>query len=381
MKKNKNKILLIANSSWYIYNFRLPLLRAIKVKGYNLTVIAPRDEYSNLIEDNGFKFVNWKLNRSSTNPISEILSIISLFKIVRNEKPTIIHNFTIKACMYGTLVSRFFNDICIINAITGLGHLFVSDSFRTKILRNLLKPFYKIVFKSKRSFIIFQNFDDKKYLTRIGITDSKRSALIQGSGVDINHFESLEKVKREFHSPIRLLFPSRIIKEKGFIEVLSAFNSLIKKGENLELVLAGAIDEGNKSSLKKKEFLKLKNNQKIKILGHVKNMKDIYQRSDIVVLPSWREGLSRALIEAAAMEKPIITTNVPGCKEIIEHGYSGLIVAPKDIASLESAILLLIRNQDLAFKLAKNTRAKVIREFEVNHINFETLKQYENLLN
>ena len=381
MKRNKRKILLIANSSWYIYNFRLPLLREIEGKGFNATIIAPRDEYSNLLKENGFKFVNWKLNRSSINPISEIFSIISLFKIIRNEKPTIIHNFTIKACMYGTLVSRFFNDIYIINAITGLGHLFISDSFQTKILRNLLKPLYKIVFKSKRSFIIFQNFDDKKYLTKIGITDSERSILIKGSGVDINHFRSLEKEKKEFHSPIRLLFPSRIIKEKGFVEVLSAFNSLIKKGENLELVLAGDIDEGNKSSLKKKEFLNLKNNQKITILGHVKNMRDIYERSDIVVLPSWREGLSRALIEAAAMEKPIITTNVPGCKEIIDHGHSGLIVSPKDSASLESAILLLIRNQDLAFKLAKNTRSKVIKEFEVNQINFETLNQYENLMN
>ena len=110
-------------------------------------------------------------------------------------------------------------------------------------------------------------------------------------------------------------------------------------------------------------------------------MREIYERSDIVVLPSWREGLSRALIEAAAMEKPIITTNVPGCKEIIDHGHSGLIVSPKDSASLESAILLLIRNQDLAFKLAKNTRSKVIKEFEVNQINFETLNQYENLMN
>ena len=380
MNNKKIKILLIANSSWYIYNFRFSLLRDIKDKGYIVKVIAPQDEYSNLLKSNGIKYINWKLNRSSVNPISELFSIISLFKIILQEKPTIIHNFTIKACIYGTLISRFFSDIYIINAITGLGHLFISETLQTKILRNFLKPIYKIVFKSKRSYIIFQNFDDKQYLTKIGITDSKRSTLIQGSGVDINHFRNSKKTKEQFQSPIRILFPSRIIKEKGFNEVLAAFNALIKKGENLELVLAGDIDKGNKSSLKKKEFSKLKKNQKITILGHVNNMKDIYQSADIVVLPSWREGLSRALIEAAAMEKPIITTNVPGCKEIIDHGYSGIIIPPKDSEALESAILLLIRNQDLAFKLAKNTRSKVIREFEVNHINEETLKQYEYLL-
>ena len=242
-----------------------------------------------------------------------------------------------------------------------------------------MKPLYRILFKSKRSYIIFQNFEDKKYLTKIGLTNNKKSFLIKGSGINIDHFKTSKTKKDSFQSPIKLLFPSRIIKEKGICEVLKAFNSLIRRGEKIELIIAGDIDNGNKSSLNNKELSLLRNDPNIKLLGHVDEMREVYENSDIIILPSWREGLSRSLIEAAAMQKPIITSNVPGCREIIDHGYSGLIIPAKDSKSLELAILLLIRNQNLAFYFAKNTRRKVIKEFEVNLINEETIKHYEYL--
>ena len=374
------KILLLANSSWYIYNFRLPLIQKIRDNGYNLVIVAPKDKYSKLIEANGFRIIYWNLSRSSINPIIEFISIFKLFFIIKKINPKLIHNFTIKACIYGTIVSKFYKNIYVINTITGLGHLFISKRIETVILRNFIKPIYKIIFRSKRLFFIFQNLSDENYLKKFGLSNPGKSVLIKGSGVDTNYFKTSKKIHhKEFNNPVKLLFPSRIIREKGFSELLVAFKALINQGKKLQLLIAGEIDKGNKSTFLKKEIEFLKIDKNITLLGHVNNMKDLYEEIDIVVLPSWREGLSRALIEAASMQKAIITTDVPGCKDIIDKGISGILVPPRNSKAIELAIVLLINNQKLALKMGLNARNKVIKEFEVNLINKQTIKQYEGV--
>ena len=373
----KPKVLLTANTSWYLYNFRLQLLYDIAENGYEVECVAPIDKYSKLLIKKGFNINEWKLDRKSTNPFSELMSVYSLYKIYKNKKPLIVHHFTIKACIYGTISARLLNTRKILNAFTGLGHLFITKNILKKILFNLIKPFLNFILISKKSKIILQNEDDKLSLYCLGIIKSKGVSVIRGSGVNINFFKPSKIEKKEFNKPFQLFFPSRLIKEKGILELLKACDKLWNKSYNFELLIAGAIDKGNPSSLNENEYQLLKKNKLIKLLGHVDNIKEIYENVDLVILPSWREGLSRILIEASAMEKPIITTNTPGCRDIIEHEINGLLVNINSPEEIERAIIMIMRNFSIAQKYGKNARKNVLQNFDVSIINKLTLEHYK----
>ncbi len=375
------RVLLVANTSWYIYNFRFPLLLDLRKKGYNVSVVAPHDKYTKAIEKEGFKVINWEVSRSSVNPLIEAKALLNLIKIYRRNKPDLVHHFTIKACLYGTISAKLSRIYRVINAVTGLGHIFLGKRKRHQILRRSLEPIYRGVFKARRSTVVFQNADDQEKLIQLGITNTENSRLIHGSGVDIEKFKPLKDSAGLFQDPIQILFPSRLIKQKGLLEVLEACKTLWSENCNFELLLAGDLDKSNHSSLSRKEIAVLQTQSKIRCLGHVRDMRTLYASSDLVVLPSWREGLSRSLIEAASMERPIITTDTPGCRDVVDHGRSGLIVPLRDAPALTLAIRLLIENPDLARKFGKAARQKVMAEFQVSIINKRTLEQYEYLLN
>ena len=369
--------MLVANTSWYLFNFRLPLIKDLRSHGYIVTLVAPHDSYTKFLVAEGIKVHPWIVSRSSVNPILELKAIIDLIRIYRREKPELVHHFTIKACLYGTIASKFSNVFKVVNAITGLGHVFLGNKKRNQLLRSLLKPLYKAVFMAKRAAVVFQNADDQERLIKLGITAQSRTLLIRGSGVDISYFSPINDNAGKFKSPIQLLFPSRIIREKGIIELLEACKKIWKDDINLELLIAGGLDHGNRSTLTSQELDFISADPHIYCLGHVDDIRTIYAASDLVVLPSWREGLSRSLIEAASMERPIITTDVPGCRDVVDHGHSGLLVPLKSSRAIELAIRLLINNPELARKLGKTARQKAIDQFQVSLVNTSTIKQYD----
>ncbi|QNJ24576.1 putative alpha-galactosyltransferase [Synechococcus sp. SYN20] len=373
-------MLLVANTSWYLYNFRLPLIRDLRGRGIDVALVAPHDAYTPMLEAEGFTVHPWLVARSSVNPLSEAHALIDLLRIYRRETPDLVHHFTIKACLYGTIAAKGARVYRVINAVTGLGHVFLGTRKRSRLLRKAIKPVYRAAFKARRSTVVFQNADDQETLIRLGITDGERARLIRGSGVDINRFKPSADSAGRFHDPLQLLFPSRLIREKGTAELLQACRSLWADGVDLELLVAGALDSGNRSALTPAELAELRANHRIRCLGHIEDMQLVYAASDIVVLPSWREGLSRALIEAAAMERPIITTDVPGCRDVVDHGISGLLVPQRDARSLMLAIRLLLENPDLAKRFGKAARQKVVAEFQVSLVNESTLLQYESVL-
>ncbi len=374
------KILLVANSGWYLYNFRSTLIKDIKSKGHDLRIISPSDQYSEILIKQKNYHVNWDLSRKSINPLKEFKSILNLIIIYRKLKPDLIHHFTIKACFYGTIAAKFSNTKKVVNSITGLGHIFVGKKLTTKILKFFLLPLYRLVFNAKRSNMIFQNEDDLNEFIKSKLTNKESTCLIKGSGIDIKKFSnSNEKHLGHFHSPVRLLFPSRLIIEKGIIELLEACKCLWSDNYNFELYIAGEPKDDNRSVISKEVFEEIKNNKKIKSLGHVKDMKSLFENIDIVILPSWREGLSRSLIEAAAMKKTIITSNVTGCSQIIDHGINGILVPVNDINGLILAIKLLIHNPELSRKFGEKIREKVLNKFSANIINKQTLEFYETI--
>ncbi|MCF8139539.1 MAG: glycosyltransferase family 4 protein [Cyanobium usitatum Tobar12.5m-G36] len=378
------KVLLVANTTWYLYNFRLQLLRDLRAAGYVVEAVAPHDSYTALLQAEGFTVHNWLVARSSVNPFSEAHALVDLLRIYRREQPALVHHFTIKACLYGTIAAKGARIYRVINAVTGLGHVFLGTRKRSRLMRRAIRPVYKAAFMARRSTVVFQNAADQEKLIQLGITDGERAQLIRGSGVDIEHFNPAAVAKAPapgaFHQPLQLLFPSRLIREKGVQELLEACQRLWADAIPLQLLVAGAIDEGNRSALTPAELSTLQADSRIRCLGHVADMRAVYAAADLVVLPSWREGLSRSLIEAAAMERPIITTDVPGCRDVIDHGRSGLLVAIQDARGIELAIRLLLDNPDLAHRLGKEARIKVIAEFQVSLVNESTLHTYQRLL-
>ena len=380
--KKEKKIIIVSNCTWYLYNFRIQLLDILNKSGYDLILVSPFDKYYKKISKYFIKNERLFLIRGSENPILELFTIFHLIYIFLRNKPILVHNFTIKPCLYGGFVSRLVGIKYLINHITGLGPSLLSNRNKIKILNKILKPIYKYAFTSKNGINIFHNKDDRDLFIKKNLTLLKNTKIINGSGVDINYFKSnlSLKTKGKEKRKIQVLFPARIIEEKGIMELISACDSLWREKYKFVLNIVGDIDLHNKSSLIKKNLNKLKLNKNIKLLGKSSNMLSIYKRMDFVVLPSWREGLSKSLIEASAMSLPIITTNVPGCKEVIIDGYSGILVPPKDANSIKIAMKKYIDNPALSKQYGINARKIVENYFSSAKINSEIIEVYKSFL-
>ena len=177
------KVLLVANTSWYLHNFRLPLLQDLRAAGYQVEAVAPHDGYTALLQAEGFTVHPWLVARRSINPLREAHALVDLLRIVQREQPDLVHHFTIKACLYGTVAAKFAGVPRVINAVTGLGHVFLGTRRRTRLLRRALKPLYRAVFSARRATVVFQNAADQEQLIQLGITDAARAQLIRGSVV------------------------------------------------------------------------------------------------------------------------------------------------------------------------------------------------------
>jgi len=381
--ENKRSVLLVSNTSWYLFNFRRDLAFALRDAGFNVGFVAPYDQYTNILKADGFDFYDWRLNRKSLNPFKEIVSLYRLSTIYKSVRPDLVHHFTIKACLYGTLAAKSARVYRVVNAITGLGHVFLGSKKRNSVLRAFLKPIYRVVFMAKRTTMVFQNSDDQEELIKLGIADGSRARLIRGSGVDVSYFSRSMLPPSAYSdtsgNALKLLFPSRLIREKGTSELLQACESLWDQGLNVQLFIAGQVDQGNRSSLSPHEYSLLSSVASIHLLGHVEDMRSLYAAMDAVVLPSWREGLSRSLIEAAAMELAIITTDVPGCRDVVEHGISGLLVPKQDAQALALAIQLLYVNRSFLRSLGSKARQSVVSNFNVQIVNSDTLRAYSDI--
>ena len=371
------KVILISNTSWYLYNFKFKLIKSLIAKGYKVILVAPFDKYTKLFGKQ-IDFINWNLNRNSLNPFREIISIYQLIKIYKSTKPDYSHHFTIKACIYGSIAAKFNNVKYILNAHTGLcSSLITLNKFSLSPLKWILKAIIKLLILDENSLNIFQNKDDLDEYTKIKGKQINKALIIPGSGVDTEFFK-LTKPRVISKSKKKILFPARLIKEKGLKELIISCNLLWEEGYYFQLNLAGFFDPKNNSSFSKNEIETFRFNPNISFLGHIDNIKDAYEESDIVVLPSWREGLSKSLLEAASMECTIITTNVPGCKDVIDHGMNGIIVPVRNVSALKLAIQFLLLNPELSLNFGKNARKKIKREFTTSKINKMTMKVYKD---
>ena len=379
LKKNYIKpknIILVANCTWYLYNFRKDLLEQLNNKGYRIILISPKDSYYKKISKYFIKFEKLFLHRGSENLIFEAITILNIFYLYLKYKPEIIHHFTIKPSIYGGIIGRLLGIKNSINHITGLGPSFYSNRKKIKVLNIIFKPLYIYAFNYSRSINIFHNSNDMNTFINKRFSKIKNNIVIKGSGVDTDYFKPFF-TKKTFNKEINILFPARIIKEKGIIELIGACEDLWDDHYNFFLNIAGDIDSSNQSSLSEKNLEIFNQNKNIKLIGKSDDMRNVYKDIDIVVLPSWREGLSKSILEASSMAIPIITTDVPGCNDVIKNNYSGLLVPPRDKESLKLAIKKYIDNPSVALSFGLKARENVLNNFTTRKINDQILKIYD----
>jgi len=348
------KIILCANSSWYLLNFRHSSIKALINAGHEVYCIAPRDHASEKLQKICSKFINIRFNQSSINPLRELYHIRTLYYAFKDINPDTIFNFTIKNNIYGSIVGLLLRRK-VVNNITGLGSMMLKPSF-TKLIIIML---YKII-KKIPHHTFCQNVDDLNYLIKNKLVIKSKISLIPGSGLDTNFFSS--DAKKMDDKNFVFLFVGRIIRDKGFYELINAFERVLLEYPKIRLKILGEIDSNNPSRVDESYLKEINLNPNIEIYGHQSDVRPFLSEASCFILPSYREGLSRSILEAMSMELPIITTNVPGCKELVQEEKNGILCDPQSSESLETAMLKMINlDDDARMRMGKIGR-KIVQD-------------------
>jgi glycosyltransferase involved in cell wall biosynthesis len=352
---NKKVITICSNTSWYLYNFRAGLIKALQNE-YKVILIAPKDEYSDRLEMLGCEHYDIDIDNKGTNPINDMKLMYSFYRLYRKIKPDILLIYTIKPNIYGSMVSKLLN-IPTINVIAGLGTVFLSDNASSKIARQL----YKSSFHNNR--VLFENGDDCRVFLDKKLVKEKQVKLIPGSGINTKLFQPKERVTND--NGMVFLLIARLIRDKGIIEYIEAIKSIHLKYPSVKFNILGSYYEGNPTAISKKEVESWVEDGIIEYLGYTDAVLEEIEKADCIVLPSYREGLSRVLLEGASMSKPIITTDVTGCREVVDDGENGYLVPIKDSNSLAIAFEKMIElSKEEKAEMGRKGRIKVIDNFE-----------------
>lgn len=370
------KILFLMNHPAVFLSHRLGIALAAKNAGYEVHVVSLYDENVQKIEEYGFAHHPWYFLRGDTNVFKEAGSLISLFNILRKVKPDLVHAVTIKPVLYGGLLTRITRTRAFVAAITGLGSVFIGDSKKNKLIRYFVDNTYKIALKHKNITAIFQNEYDKEHFVNIGAVCEKQTVMIRGSGVDMREYQ----YKPEPEGQIKIFMASRLLVDKGVNELIKASQIILEKGIDVQFVIAGSIDKGNPTSLTEKDVQTFSGLKNITYLGHRGDIAYLLQNSHIVVLPSYREGLPKCLIEAQASGRPVVTTDVPGCNTAIINNKTGILVPARNAEALAEAIIKLIVDKELRIKFGENARRFAEEVFNVENVVAEHLNIYRDLL-
>jgi len=376
LSKKKFKILFLVTEDYYFWSHRLPIACAARDAGFEVIVATRVQNYAKRIIQEGFKLIPIGLRRHRNNPLKEIISIIELIKIYRTEHPDIVHHVAMKPVLYGTTAARIAKIPIIINALAGLGYVFISDRSRANILRFLISVAFRLTLNSQNTKLIIQNPDDFEFLVTSGLVKPDNVTLIKGSGVDTCEFVPAPEHEGE---PIILLV-SRMLWDKGVKEFVDSAKLLVEGGTRARFVLIGRNDPANPTSIPTSTLESWQNQNYVEWWGYREDIRAVLQKSHVVCLPSYREGLPKVLIEAAACGRPIVTTDTPGCREIVRDGENGFCVPIRDANALAKAIRRLIDDPVLRKKMGKRGREIALKEFSVDKIISETLALYKKLL-
>ena len=354
---NMKTIAIVINTSWNIYNFRVGLLKALQEDGYKIVAIAPRDNFSHKLEELGFEYYEVKMNNKGTNPFEDLKLIADYYKLFKTIKPDVTLHYTIKPNIYGTL-SATLAGIPVINNVSGLGTVFLDDRLSSKIARWL----YRFTFRFSKK-VFFQNEHDRELFIESGLVDAEKTDCLPGSGIDTKKEIPLHhSVKRKGAC---FLFVARLLRDKGLVEFVDAARIIKAKYPDVTFNILGPYYHANPTAVTGQEIGAWQKEGVVNYLGISDNVENIMIHTDCVVLPSYREGLSRVLLEASIIAKPIITTDVPGCRELVDEGFNGFLCRVKDATDLADKMERMLLLEDLdRINMGLHGRQKIIHEFD-----------------
>lgn len=370
----KKTIAIVANSSWNIYNFRQPLIKQLKLAGYRVLVIAPVDEYIHYLNDSYFtRHIPLRfLAAQRKNPLWDLLLLWELYRIYRREKPGLVLHFTIKPNIYGSLAARWAG-IRSVPTVTGLGYAFLHNGLLSRLARRL----YQLAFRGIAR-AIFHNEDDRRLFIREKLIVEENTMVIPGSGVNTNHFRPLPRPDTD---KVVFLFIGRLLHDKGIREFATAARELRRLAPRAECWVVGQLNPEYPAAVTQQELLQWIEEHHIHYLGSTKDVRPFIKQAHALVLPSYREGLPRAIIEAMAMGKPIITTDTAGCRETVEPGCNGYLTPPRDAMALAEAMVRLYHLSDGQQQaMGEYSREKALGQFDEKIIVWAYLELCGELL-
>lgn len=370
-QSSKLKIALVANTSWSIYNFRVGLIRAFMTRGYDVHVIAPRDGYSDKLIAEGVHFQPLPIDNYSTNPLRDLRSLYFLYRVYRQEQFTMVFHYTIKPIIYGSIAASWAG-IRSIAITTGLGKMF---RFESRITQAVISALYKYAANCAEQ-MWFLNGSDRDRMTAAGIVLSDKTMILSSEGINTDKYRPSRKEKRT--SMFRFLFAGRLLREKGVYDYVAAAREIRKSYKHARFELLGFLDDRNPDSVSLADIEAWQQEGLINYLGSTEDVRPYIDRVDCVVLPSYyQEGISRILLEAASMATPVITSDQPGCAQVIEDGRSGIVVRERDHDGLVTAMshLLALSQGDL-IRWGEHGRAYVKQRYNEDIV----IKRYIEVL-
>ncbi len=368
-------LLFVVTEDWYFVSHRLCLARAAVAVGYDVAVATRVQKHGEVIEQAGIKLIPIRMNRSSRNPFAELLATLELVRIYLRLRPSIVHHVAIKPVLYGSVAAWCAGVPGVVNAIAGLGYLFVSGSRKTALLRGVVKYAFRLLFSRPNTRVIVQNPDDFDAMRESLAMPPERLCLIRGSGVDLDAFPARPPMQGR---PLVIL-PARMLWDKGVGEFVEAARLLQQQGVEARFRLVGDADDANPAAISRQQLQAWVDEGVVEWSGWCDDMSSVMAESRIVCLPSYREGLPKALLEAAASSRAIVATDVPGCREIVVPGVNGLLVEARSAEALVPALRQLIEDPLVCEKMGRAGRTMVEGEFSMGAVAEKTLSLYKSL--
>jgi len=371
----KPKLLYLVTEDWYFCSHRLPIARAARDAGFEVLVATRVDRHADVIRAEGFEVIALKLRRREMRPWRELGALAEILQLYRRTRPALVHHVAMKPIIYGSIAARLAGVPAVVNAVAGLGFVFASSRLRARVLRPVIRFALRKLVAGRGSRAVVQNPDDALIMEAIGVP-ADRLCVIRGSGVDLEAFPP----KPEPDGEIVITMVSRMLWDKGVGELVAAARELLAAQIKVRVLLVGPPDHDNPAAIPEQTLREWEREGVVRWLGQQDDIAQVWARSHIAVLPSYREGLPKSLLEAAACGRPMVSTDVPGCREIVVDGETGLLVPARDATSLALALGRLAADAALRKRMGAAARARVAEHFSEARVAADTVALYQSLV-
>jgi glycosyltransferase involved in cell wall biosynthesis len=371
---DRPRLLYLITEDWYFWSHRVDLARAAREAGYDVIVATRVTDHGARIREEGFQLEPLQMVRRSLNPLREMIAVAELVRLYRRVNPAVVHHVAMKPILYGSLAAWFARVPAVINAFAGLGYAFMDE--RNRLLRWCVKSALRAALSLGHSVVLIQNRDDQDRLVGDGVAPASRTRIIAGSGIDVAAYS----LQPQPSGIPMVVLPARMLWDKGVGEFVEAARLLKRKGVHARFILVGRRDEHNPAAVPSFRLTEWVKEGVAEWWGHREDMPAVYAAATLVALPSYREGLPKVLLEAAACGKAMVTTDVPGCREIVRDRFNGLLVSPRDSVALAAAIEELLFDQELRELMGQRSRTRVMTEWSGPRIVDQVLDLYHVML-